>query len=359
MPEKFKHKEIENLIKEGKEKGRLSYEDIIQTLESIEDLTSEEVDEMYETLIEEGVKFGDKKEIQSETQKEETKKEEKKQEEEVVGPLDPVNAYLREISKIPLLSPKEEYELAKKMREGTPEEREKARKKLIESNLRLVVSIAKKYIGQGLLFLDLIQEGNLGLIKATEKFDYRKGWRFSTYATWWIRQSITRALADQARTIRVPVHMVENINRLKKVTRQLMQKLGREPTDEEIAKEMGLPVKKIQDFKRIAQVPISLETPVGDDEDTRLADFVEDKRILSPEEETIISCSNEELMEMLKFLPEREREIVKLRFGLGGNVPHTLEEVGAKFNVTRERIRQIESKAIRRLRQLLKKEKKI
>ena len=246
MPEKFKHKEIENLIKEGKEKGRLSYEDIIQTLESIEDLTSEEVDEMYETLIEEGVKFGDKKEIQSETQKEETKKEEKKQEEEVVGPLDPVNAYLREISKIPLLSPKEEYELAKKIREGTPEEREKARKKLIESNLRLVVSIAKKYIGQGLLFLDLIQEGNLGLIKATEKFDYRKGWRFSTYATWWIRQSITRALADQARTIRVPVHMVENINRLKKVTRQLMQKLGREPTDEEIAKEMGLPVKKIQ-----------------------------------------------------------------------------------------------------------------
>jgi len=364
LQDKFKHSEIERLIEKGKEIGNLSYNEIFDTLSSIEDLSLDEIDDMYESLIENGVIFGDEKEIEIEEERRKEEIEKFKEglelsKDELLEPLDPVNSYLVEISKIPLLTKEEEYELAKKMREGTPEEKAKARKKLIESNLRLVVSIAKKYIGQGLLFLDLIQEGNLGLIKAAEKFDYKKGWRFSTYATWWIRQAITRALADQSRTIRVPVHMVENINKLKKTTRQLMQKLGREPTDEEIAKEMGISVKKVEDFKRVAQVPISLETPVGDDEDTRLADFVEDKSILSPEEETIKNCSNEELLELLKFLPERERDIIKLRFGLGGEVPHTLEEVGAKFNVTRERIRQIESKAIRRLKQLMKKEKKI
>ena len=258
---------------------------------------------------------------------------------------DPVKMYLKEIGKIPLLTPEEEVELAKRVEQGD----EEAKKKLIEANLRLVVSVAKRYIGRGLLFLDLIQEGNLGLIKAVEKFDWRKGYKFSTYATWWIRQAITRAIADQARTIRIPVHMVETMNKIHKVTRQLTQELGRKPTEEEIAEKSGLPVERIREISMMGQEPLSLEMPVGEDEDTHLADFVENKG-LSPADVSIQKSLKKDIEELLNELSEREREILKLRFGLEDNQPRTLEEVGKLFNVTRERIRQIEAKALRRLR---------
>ncbi|HOJ92279.1 MAG TPA: RNA polymerase sigma factor RpoD [Dictyoglomaceae bacterium] len=253
--------------------------------------------------------------------------------------------YLKEIGKIPLLTPEEEVELAKRVEQGD----EEAKKKLIEANLRLVVSVAKRYIGRGLLFLDLIQEGNLGLIKAVEKFDWRKGYKFSTYATWWIRQAITRAIADQARTIRIPVHMVETMNKIHKVTRQLTQELGRKPTEEEIAEKSGLPVERIREISMMGQEPLSLEMPVGEDEDNHLADFVENKG-LSPADVSIQKSLKKDIEELLNELSEREREILKLRFGLEDNQPRTLEEVGKLFNVTRERIRQIEAKALRRLR---------
>ncbi|HCD72316.1 MAG TPA: RNA polymerase sigma factor RpoD, partial [Thermovirga lienii] len=259
---------------------------------------------------------------------------------------DPVRMYLREIGKIPLLTPEEEVELAKRVEEGDPE----AKAKLIEANLRLVVSIAKKYIGRGMLFLDLIQEGNLGLIRAVEKFDYRKGFKFSTYATWWIRQAITRGIADQARTIRIPVHMVETINKLIRVSRQLVQQLGREPTAEEIAAEMGIAPEKVEEIHRIAQEPVSLETPIGEEEDSELGDFLEDKDIPSPEEAAAQQLLREQLEEMLEELTDREREVLRLRFGLEDGHPYTLEEVGRRFGVTRERIRQIEAKALRKLR---------
>ena len=262
---------------------------------------------------------------------------------------DPVRMYLKEIGKVPLLTAEEEVELAKKMSEGG-EEGEEAKKRLCEANLRLVVSIAKRYVGRGMLFLDLIQEGNLGLIKAVDKFDYTKGYKFSTYATWWIRQAITRSIADQARTIRIPVHMVETINKLIRVSRQLLQELGREPTPEEIAEEMGLTVEKVREIQKVAQEPVSLETPIGEEEDSHLGDFIPDEDVPQPVEAAAFSMLKEQLVEVLDTLTDREQKVLKLRFGLEDGRARTLEEVGKEFEVTRERIRQIEAKALRKLR---------
>ena len=259
---------------------------------------------------------------------------------------DPVRMYLKEIGKVPLLSAEEEIELAKRMELGDQE----AKKRLAEANLRLVVSIAKRYVGRGMLFLDLIQEGNLGLIKAVEKFDYRKGYKFSTYATWWIRQAITRAIADQARTIRIPVHMVETINKLIRVSRQLLQELGREPTPEEIAKEMYMPVERVREILKISQEPVSLETPIGEEEDSHLGDFIQDDNVPVPADAAAFTLLKEQLEEVLGTLTEREQKVLTLRFGLEDGRARTLEEVGKEFNVTRERIRQIEAKALRKLR---------
>mgnify|MGYP001110815094 FL=1 len=259
---------------------------------------------------------------------------------------DPVRMYLKEIGKVPLLSADEEVELAKKMEEGDAD----SKKRLAEANLRLVVSIAKRYVGRGMLFLDLIQEGNLGLIKAVEKFDYRKGYKFSTYATWWIRQAITRAIADQARTIRIPVHMVETINKLIRVQRQLLQELGREPYPEEIAKEMQLPVDRVREIQKISQEPVSLETPIGEEEDSHLGDFIQDDNVPVPAEAAAFTLLKEQLTEVLDTLTEREQKVLRLRFGLDDGRARTLEEVGKEFDVTRERIRQIEAKALRKLR---------
>ena len=259
---------------------------------------------------------------------------------------DPVRMYLKEIGKVPLLSAEEEIELAKRMEQGD----ENAKKRLAEANLRLVVSIAKRYVGRGMLFLDLIQEGNLGLIKAVEKFDYRKGYKFSTYATWWIRQAITRAIADQARTIRIPVHMVETINKLIRVSRQLLQELGREPTPEEIAEEMDMPVDRVREILKISQEPVSLETPIGEDEDSHLGDFIQDDNVPVPADAAAFTLLKEQLVEVLGTLTEREQKVLRLRFGLDDGRARTLEEVGKEFNVTRERIRQIEAKALRKLR---------
>ena len=259
---------------------------------------------------------------------------------------DPVRMYLKEIGKVPLLSAEEEIELAKRMELGDQE----AKKRLAEANLRLVVSIAKRYVGRGMLFLDLIQEGNLGLIKAVEKFDYRKGYKFSTYATWWIRQAITRAIADQARTIRIPVHMVETINKLIRVSRQLLQELGREPTPEEIAAEMNMPVDRVREILKISQEPVSLETPIGEEEDSHLGDFIQDDNVPVPADAAAFTLLKEQLEEVLGTLTEREQKVLTLRFGLEDGRARTLEEVGKEFNVTRERIRQIEAKALRKLR---------
>ena len=259
---------------------------------------------------------------------------------------DPVRMYLKEIGKVPLLSAEEEIELAKRMENGDQE----AKKRLAEANLRLVVSIAKRYVGRGMLFLDLIQEGNLGLIKAVEKFDYRKGYKFSTYATWWIRQAITRAIADQARTIRIPVHMVETINKLIRVSRQLLQELGREPSPEEIAEEMDIPVERVREILKISQEPVSLETPIGEEEDSHLGDFIQDENVPVPADAAAFTLLKEQLDEVLGTLTEREQKVLRLRFGLDDSRARTLEEVGKEFNVTRERIRQIEAKALRKLR---------
>ena len=265
---------------------------------------------------------------------------------EGIGVDDPVRMYLKEIGKVPLLSPDEEIELAKKIELGD----EEAKKKLAESNLRLVVSIAKRYAGRGMQLLDLIQEGNLGLIKAVEKFDYRKGYKFSTYATWWIRQAITRAIADQARTIRIPVHMVETINRLVRTQRQLVQKLGREAMPEELAKELDMPVERVREIMKISQDPVSLETPIGEEEDSHLGDFIQDNNVEVPADAATYTLLHEQLMDVLSTLTEREQKVLRLRFGLDDGRPRTLEEVGRQFNVTRERIRQIEAKALRKLR---------
>ena len=265
---------------------------------------------------------------------------------EGVNMEDPVRMYLKEIGKVPLLSMEDEIELAKRIELGD----EAAKQQLAEANLRLVVSIAKRYVGRGMLFLDLIQEGNLGLIKAVEKFDYKKGYKFSTYATWWIRQAITRAIADQARTIRIPVHMVETINRLIRVSRQLLQELGREPTAEEISAKMELPVERVREIMKISQEPVSLETPIGEEEDSHLGDFIQDDHVAVPADAAAFTLLHEQLMEVLDTLTEREQKVLKLRFGLVDGRPRTLEEVGKEFNVTRERIRQIEAKALRKLR---------
>ena len=259
---------------------------------------------------------------------------------------DPVRMYLKEIGKVPLLSAEEEIELAKRMELGDQD----AKKRLAEANLRLVVSIAKRYVGRGMLFLDLIQEGNLGLIKAVEKFDYRKGYKFSTYATWWIRQAITRAIADQARTIRIPVHMVETINKLIRVSRLLLQELGREPTPEEIAEEMNMPADRVREILKISQEPVSMETPIGEEEDSHLGDFIEDEQVPAPSDAAAFTLLKEQLVEVLGTLTEREQKVLRLRFGLDDSRARTLEEVGKEFNVTRERIRQIEAKALRKLR---------
>lgn len=266
---------------------------------------------------------------------------------------DPVRMYLKEIGKVPLLSAEEEIEFAQRMEEGD----EEAKKRLAEANLRLVVSIAKRYVGRGMLFLDLIQEGNLGLIKAVEKFDYRKGYKFSTYATWWIRQAITRAIADQARTIRIPVHMVETINRLMRVSRQLLQELGRDPVPEEIAKAMEMPVSKVREIMKISQEPVSLETPIGEEEDSHLGDFIPDDDVPVPAEAAAFTLLKEQLIEVLDTLTEREQKVLRLRFGLDDGRARTLEEVGKEFNVTRERIRQIEAKALRKLRHPIRSKK--
>ena len=259
---------------------------------------------------------------------------------------DPVRMYLKEIGKVPLLSRDDEIELAKKIELGD----ELAKEKLTEANLRLVVSIAKRYVGRGMQFLDLIQEGNLGLIKAVEKFDYRKGYKFSTYATWWIRQAITRAIADQARTIRIPVHMVETINRLVRVSRQLLQELGREPSPEEVASRVDMPVERVREIMKVSQEPVSLETPIGEEEDSHLGDFIQDDQVAVPADAATFTMLHEQLMEVLDTLTEREQKVLRLRFGLDDGRPRTLEEVGREFNVTRERIRQIEAKALRKLR---------
>ena len=339
---------IRELLQEGRQKGFITYDDLERYLPQEALSEAEIMDNVYSNLLELGIDVRDEDKIQELQQGELLPQAsmEDLAELESVSIADPVRMYLREIGKIPLLTPEEEIELAKRIEDGD----EEAKRKLIEANLRLVVSIAKKYIGRGLSFLDLIQEGNLGLIRAVEKFDYRKGFKFSTYATWWIRQAITRAIADQARTIRIPVHMVETINKLIRVSRQLVQQLGREPTTEEIAQALGLPPEKVEDIQRIAQEPVSLETPIGEEEDSQLGDFLEDKESPNPEEATAGQLLREQLEEMLGELTEREREVLRLRFGLEDGHAHTLEEVGKRFNVTRERIRQIEAKALRKLR---------
>ena len=326
-----------------KKKRILDNKDIEEQLSDIE-LDQEQIDKVYDYLESQGI------DVVSNIELEEENPEDKELDlsiaENSINIDDHVRMYLKEIGKVALLSGDEEIELAKRIENGD----EEAKRRLAEANLRLVVSIAKKYVGRGMLFLDLIQEGNLGLLKAVEKFDNRKGYKFSTYATWWIRQAITRAIADQARTIRIPVHMVETINKLIRVSRQLLQELGREPTDDELAAEMQMPVEKVRETRKIAQEPVSLETPIGEEEDSHLGDFIPDDDIPAPADAAAFSLLKEQLNEVLNTLNERERDVLRLRFGLVDGKARTLEEVGSQFNVTRERIRQIEAKALRKLR---------
>ena len=337
---------INDLVKDGKEQGYLTYEQIAKKTIDL-DLDSNALDELYNVLTENQI------EVKAEDEDEGTSIDIKDDitdnipdESKDMSVNDNVRMYLKEIGKISLLSLEEEQELSKRVAEGD----EKAKNILAESNLRLVVSIAKRYVGRGLLFLDLIQEGNIGLMKAVEKFDYGKGYKFSTYATWWIRQAITRALADQARTIRVPVHMVETINKMARIERQMTLELNREPTDQELSKKMGLSVEKIAEIRKISQDPVSLETPIGEEDDSHLGDFLADERTMSPEDFATYEILKDELKQVLDTLTVREKEVLELRFGLFDGSSHTLEEVGKKFKVTRERIRQIEAKALRKLR---------
>ncbi|WP_236909741.1 RNA polymerase sigma factor RpoD [Clostridium sp. Cult3] len=350
--EKNKIDAVKKLIEKGKKNGMLTYKEIADALEEI-DLDVEQIDDIYLRLEDMGIDIvGEKEEdLLLESDDEDGDDEEDINTEDLSVPKginvdDPVRMYLKEIGKIPLLTADEEVELAKRMEAGD----EVAKKQLAEANLRLVVSIAKRYVGRGMLFLDLIQEGNLGLMKAVEKFDYKKGYKFSTYATWWIRQAITRAIADQARTIRIPVHMVETINKLVRVQRQLVQELGRDPTPEEIAKEMNMEVEKVREIMKIAQEPVSLETPIGEEEDSHLGDFIEDDNALAPAEAATYIMLREQLIDVLDTLTPREQKVLRLRFGLDDGRARTLEEVGKEFDVTRERIRQIEAKALRKLR---------
>lgn len=332
---------VKNLIEKGKKSGSLTYKEITDEIENI-DLSPEQIEKIYEVIESMGIEvLGDINEEQNEVEEETTLAVP-----EGIAIDDPVRMYLKEIGKVPLLSSEEEVSLAIRIESGDV----KARKKLAEANLRLVVSIAKRYVGRGMLFLDLIQEGNLGLIKAVEKFDYRKGFKFSTYATWWIRQAITRAIADQARTIRIPVHMVETINKLIRVQRQLLQELGRDPFPEEISKVMDIPVEKVREIQKIAQEPVSLETPIGEEEDSHLGDFIPDDDALAPAEAAAFTMLKEQLINVLDTLTPREEKVLRLRFGLDDGRARTLEEVGREFSVTRERIRQIEAKALRKLR---------
>ena len=365
-PAEKKQEIINDLTEKSKAlKGKLTYSVIADVLEAT-DLDKNAMDDIYDALMTKGI------EIISETENDFDEDLLLSDDADLHGELtgdpelvmdeedidleasipkgiavdDPVRMYLKEIGKVPLLSADEEIELAQRMEQGD----EEAKKRLCEANLRLVVSIAKRYVGRGMLFLDLIQEGNLGLIKAVDKFDYRKGYKFSTYATWWIRQAITRSIADQARTIRIPVHMVETINKLIRVSRQLLQTYGREPSPEEIAVEMGLSVEKVREIQKIAQEPVSLETPIGEEEDSHLGDFIPDEDVPAPAEAAAFSMLKEQLVEVLDTLTEREQKVLKLRFGLEAGRARTLEEVGKEFDVTRERIRQIEAKALRKLR---------
>ncbi len=342
----------EQLTEIGKKRGVLTYEEIAERLSSFE-LEADQMDDYYEYLTEQGVEVLSESEVESNNDS--NSKDSSKEEEFDLNDLsvppgvkinDPVRMYLKEIGRVDLLSAQEEIQLAQRIEEGD----EEAKRRLAEANLRLVVSIAKRYVGRGMLFLDLIQEGNMGLIKAVEKFDYRKGYKFSTYATWWIRQAITRAIADQARTIRIPVHMVETINKLIRVQRQLLQDLGREPSPEEIAEDMDLTPDKVREILKIAQEPVSLETPIGEEDDSHLGDFIEDQDATSPSEHAAYELLKEQLEDVLDTLTDREENVLRLRFGLDDGRTRTLEEVGKVFGVTRERIRQIEAKALRKLR---------
>lgn len=340
----------EQLIEKGKKRSVLTYKDIMERLSSYEQ-DPEQIDEFFENLAELGIEVVNEADDMMNNNNDEHEEEEFNLEGEITLPPgikinDPVRMYLKEIGRVPLLSAEEEVKLAKRIEEGD----EEAKRRLAEANLRLVVSIAKRYVGRGMLFLDLIQEGNMGLIKAVEKFDHTKGYKFSTYATWWIRQAITRAIADQARTIRIPVHMVETINKLIRVSRQLLQELGREPAPEEIAKEMELSVEKVREIMKIAQEPVSLETPIGEEDDSHLGDFIEDQEALAPSDAAAYELLKEQLEDVLDTLTEREENVLRLRFGLDDGRTRTLEEVGKVFGVTRERIRQIEAKALRKLR---------
>ena len=356
--EKTTEEKLNDLVEKGKKAGKLSSKDLM-ALEDM-NLSSEETEKFYDRLESLNIDvLGDDAlppvdedalpELEELEELEEVTEEEMNETEAMADTFstdDPVRMYLKEIGKVPLLTPEEEQDLAKRMAEGD----EEAKRRMAEANLRLVVSIAKRYVGRGMLFLDLIQEGNLGLIKAVEKFDYTKGYKFSTYATWWIRQAITRAIADQARTIRIPVHMVETINKVIRVSRQLLQELGHDPSAEEIAAEMNMPVDKVRDILKIAQEPVSLETPIGEEEDSHLGDFIPDEDASEPSEAASFSLLKEQLMGVLDTLTPREKKVLSLRFGLEDGRQRTLEEVGQEFNVTRERIRQIEAKALRKLR---------